>query len=51
MNLKQAGVDYERMHYNTVVSAAMKMLNALENSKAVNGESPAVSPAVIDEAV
>jgi leucyl-tRNA synthetase len=28
--LKQANYDYERMQYNTVVSAAMKMLNTLE---------------------
>ena len=51
MNLKQAGVDYERMHYNTVVSAAMKMLNALEEAKSGNGSHPAVSPAVISEGV
>jgi leucyl-tRNA synthetase len=31
--LKQAASDYERMQYNTVVSAAMKMLNALEEVK------------------
>ncbi len=31
--LKQANFDYERMQYNTVVSALMKMLNALEQSK------------------
>ena len=31
--LKQAVFDYERMQYNTVVSAAMKMLNTLENTK------------------
>lgn len=30
LTLKQANYDYERMQYNTVVSAAMKMLNALE---------------------
>ena len=29
--LKQASYDMERIQYNTVVSAAMKMLNALEN--------------------
>ena len=40
LNLRQAGVDYERMHYNTVVSAAMKMLNALENAKSGNGATP-----------
>jgi leucyl-tRNA synthetase len=28
--LKQANFDYERIQYNTVVSASMKMLNALE---------------------
>jgi len=28
--LRQVSHDYERMHYNTVVSGAMKMLNALE---------------------
>ncbi|MEP6608142.1 MAG: leucine--tRNA ligase [Burkholderiaceae bacterium] len=33
-NLKQAGIDYDRMHYNTVVSAAMKLLNALEDAPA-----------------
>jgi leucyl-tRNA synthetase len=30
LTLKQANYDYERIQYNTVVSAAMKMLNALE---------------------
>jgi leucyl-tRNA synthetase len=30
---KQANYDYERMQYNTVVSAAMKMLNTLEAAK------------------
>ncbi|MDR0770906.1 MAG: leucine--tRNA ligase [Burkholderiales bacterium] len=38
--LKQANFDYERLQYNTVVSAGMKMLNALEahddNSAASN---------------
>jgi leucyl-tRNA synthetase len=28
--LKQATYDYDRIQYNTVVSAGMKMLNALE---------------------
>jgi leucyl-tRNA synthetase len=32
LNLKQADFDYERVQYNTVVSAAMKMLNALEDA-------------------
>jgi leucyl-tRNA synthetase len=31
--LKQANYDYERMQYNTVVSAVMKMLNTLEDAK------------------
>src|SRR5436190_21383706 len=30
MTLKQAEYDYERVQYNTVVSAGMKMLNTLE---------------------
>ncbi len=33
LNLKQALFDYQRMQYNTVVSAAMKMLNALDEAK------------------
>jgi leucyl-tRNA synthetase len=32
--LKQADYDYQRLQYNTVVSAAMKMLNALEGARA-----------------
>ncbi|MGA0095393.1 MAG: leucine--tRNA ligase [Betaproteobacteria bacterium] len=32
--LRQATYDYERMQYNTVVSAVMKMLNALEGAAA-----------------
>jgi len=32
--LKQVDYDYQRMQYNTVVSGAMKMLNALESFKA-----------------
>jgi leucyl-tRNA synthetase len=39
LNLKQADFDYERVQYNTVVSAAMKMLNALEDARL--GDSPA----------
>mgnify|MGYP000845525502 FL=1 len=31
--LKQADYDYQRIQYNTVVSAAMKLLNALEDAK------------------
>jgi leucyl-tRNA synthetase len=36
LNLKQADFDYGRMQYNTVVSAVMKMLNALEDAKLVD---------------
>ena len=36
--LKQANFDYQRKQYNTVVSAAMKMLNAVEQAKAVSPE-------------
>jgi len=39
LNLRQADFDYERVQYNTVVSAAMKMLNALEDARL--GESTA----------
>jgi leucyl-tRNA synthetase len=35
--LKQVSYDYERMQYNTVVSGAMKLLNALEGFKAGDG--------------
>jgi leucyl-tRNA synthetase len=31
--LKQADYDFERIQYNTVVSACMKMLNAIEGAK------------------
>ncbi|MGA0572237.1 leucine--tRNA ligase [Variovorax sp. VNK109] len=41
--LRQANYDYERMQYNTVVSAVMKMLNTLEDAKL--GEGAAVSSA------
>ncbi len=34
--LKQVDYDYQRMQYNTVVSGAMKMLNALEDYKATD---------------
>ena len=42
--LRQASYDYERIQYNTVVSAAMKMLNALE------GAGPEAAP-VLSEAL
>jgi leucyl-tRNA synthetase len=46
--LKQAGQDYERMQYNTVVSAAMKMLNAMETVKA---DASPVAAALLREGV
>ncbi len=39
--LKQSNFDYERQQYNTVVSASMKMLNALETVKP--GAAPTLS--------
>jgi leucyl-tRNA synthetase len=36
-SLQQAHADYQRMHYNTVVSATMKMLIALDSAKAHPG--------------
>ena len=33
--LQQANFDYERLQYNTVVSACMKLLNTLEDSKTI----------------
>ncbi|WP_418318219.1 leucine--tRNA ligase [Piscinibacter sakaiensis] len=39
--LRQISYDYERMQYNTVVSGAMKMLNALEAFKAEADEQTA----------
>jgi leucyl-tRNA synthetase len=36
--LKQANFDYQRKQYNTVVSATMKMLNALEQAKTISAE-------------
>ena len=45
--LKQANFDYQRRQYNTVVSAAMKMLNTLEPIKL--GSDCAVRPAVLRE--
>jgi leucyl-tRNA synthetase len=41
--LKQSNFDYERQQYNTVVSASMKMLNALETVK------PGMSPTLARE--
>ena len=40
--LKQVHYDYQRMQYNTVVSGAMKMLNALEDFKATDDAGAAI---------
>jgi leucyl-tRNA synthetase len=47
-NLKQADFDYSRMQYNTVVSASMKMLNAIEDARL--DDSPAAT-AVLRESL
>jgi leucyl-tRNA synthetase len=47
--LKQANFDYQRRQYNTVVSAAMKMLNVLEPIK-LGGDS-VIRPAVLRESL
>ncbi|MDP3622126.1 MAG: leucine--tRNA ligase [Polynucleobacter sp.] len=51
--LKQANFDYQRRQYNTVVSAAMKMLNSLEPIKlhVAQGSENAVRPAVLRECI
>jgi leucyl-tRNA synthetase len=51
--LKQANFDYQRRQYNTVVSAAMKMLNTLEPIKLSEGKDsgPAIRPAVLRECI
>jgi len=36
--LKQVDYDYQRMQYNTVVSGAMKMINALEDFKSLESD-------------
>jgi leucyl-tRNA synthetase len=46
--LRQTSHDYERMQYNTVVSGAMKMLNAIEDAKLT--QTPA-DHAVLKEAI
>jgi leucyl-tRNA synthetase len=51
--LKQANFDYQRRQYNTVVSAAMKMLNTLEPVKLGEGkdDEQAIRPAVLRECI
>ncbi len=47
--LRQVDYDYQRMQYNTVVSGAMKLLNALEDFK--GGMTPTLNEAGADAAV
>jgi leucyl-tRNA synthetase len=50
--LRQASFDFDRLQYNTVVSAAMKMLNVLDRACAPDrAQSLAVDDAVLAEAV
>jgi leucyl-tRNA synthetase len=51
--LKQANFDYQRRQYNTVVSAAMKMLNTVEPVKLSEGKDggQAIRPAVLRECI
>jgi len=51
LNLKQADFDYGRMQYNTVVSAAMKMLNALEACPRLRSGAAALGETAADGAV
>ena len=44
--LKQVDYDYQRMQYNTVVSGAMKMINALDDFKAM--DCPGATVALIE---
>ncbi|MBU4612555.1 leucine--tRNA ligase [Achromobacter sp. GG226] len=46
--LRQADYDYQRMQYNTVVSAGMKLLNTLEQAD-LSAATPAVAQAVTAE--
>lgn len=49
--LRQVSHDFERLQYNTVVSGAMKMLNAIEDAKlAHTGNEGAADAAVLKEA-
>jgi leucyl-tRNA synthetase len=51
--LKQANFDYQRRQYNTVVSAAMKMLNTVEPVKLseAKDDGQAIRPAVLRECI
>ena len=43
LNLKQANYDFQKFQYNTVASAAMKMLNALERAPKEAADYPALA--------
>ncbi|MFA5663538.1 leucine--tRNA ligase [Castellaniella sp.] len=44
--LRQADYDYQRIQYNTVVSTAMKMLNALDTASHEQADAPAMAEAL-----
>jgi leucyl-tRNA synthetase len=43
LNLRQANYDFQKFQYNTVASAAMKMLNALERAPKESADYPALA--------
>lgn len=45
--LKQADYDFERIQYNTVVSACMKMLNAIEGAKLAERSAPSAAVTLV----
>jgi leucyl-tRNA synthetase len=45
--LRQVSHDYDRLHYNTVISGAMKMLNAIDDARLADG---AAGPTVAADA-
>lgn len=45
--LKQADYDFERIQYNTVVSACMKMLNAIEGAKLAERSAPSAAATMV----
>ena len=49
--LQQASYDMERKQFNTVASAAMKMLNALQESAPGNDSAAAAEPGILDRAI
>jgi leucyl-tRNA synthetase len=47
--LRQVTADYDRLQYNTVVSGAMKMLNAIDDAKLAEGQPGPADAAVLRE--